>query len=62
MISEVALKEFRQIWKEELGEDLPEDLAVKEAISLLTFFDHIYRPVKKSWLKAISDKKKITKT
>jgi len=30
MLSETAIKEFKEIWKEELGEDLPEDLAVKE--------------------------------
>jgi len=62
MLSETAIKEFKEIWKEELGEDLPEDLAVKEAISLLTIFDHIYRPVRKSWFKAIGKKKKLQKS
>ena len=49
MISPEATKEFREIWKEEFDEDLPEKIAVEEATNLLTIFDAIYRPIKKEW-------------
>lgn len=50
MISEKALKEFKQIWKDEFREDIPDDFAMEKAINLLTFFENTYRPVKKEWL------------
>lgn len=49
MISEQALKSFKQVWREEFKEDIPDGLAIEEAINLLTLFEHIYRPVKKDW-------------
>mgnify|MGYP001580821903 CR=1 FL=1 len=55
MISEKALKEFKQIWKEDFGEEISDEKATELGINLLTLFDHIYRPVKKSWLE--EDKK-----
>ena len=50
MLSNEALQEFKEIWRKEFGSDLPDDLAVEEAINLLTMFDAIYRPIKKEWL------------
>ena len=50
MLSQQALKEFKEIWKLEHGEDIPEDFAIPMAVALLTLFDKIYRPVKKEWL------------
>ncbi len=50
MISEKALKEFKQIWKDEFKEEIPDDYALEKAINLLTFFKNIYRPIKKEWL------------
>ena len=55
MISEKALKEFKQIWKEEYKEDIPDDFAMEKAINLLTFFENTYRPIKKDWME--EDKK-----
>lgn len=49
MISDAALKEFKAIWKEEKGEDISDELAMDEAVNLLTLFDAIYRPIKKEW-------------
>ena len=49
MISPEATKEFQDIWKEEFGEDIPEDLALEEGLNLLTIFDAIYRPIKQEW-------------
>lgn len=49
MISEQALREFKEIWSEEFGEVLPDNIALDEAINLLTMFNHTYRPIKKDW-------------
>ena len=50
MISPEALTEFKAIWLDEHGEDLPDDIALDEAINLLTMFNKIYRSVKKDWI------------
>src|SRR5687768_16073458 len=50
MVSEEALKEFKVIYKEEYGVDLDDKTATDLAVNLLTLFDNIYRPIKKSWL------------
>ena len=50
MLSKEALDEFKKIYKEEKGEDISDELAMEEAISLLTLFDAVYRPIKKEWL------------
>lgn len=56
MISEKALEEYKALYKEEFGEEISNEKAMDEAVSLLTMFDAIYRPVKKSWLKEIDEK------
>ncbi|OGM98480.1 MAG: hypothetical protein A2915_00770 [Candidatus Yanofskybacteria bacterium RIFCSPLOWO2_01_FULL_41_34] len=50
MLSKNALQEFKIVWKEEFGEDLPDNLALEEGVNLLTLLDQIYRPVKKEWM------------
>jgi len=50
MLSEAALKEFKQLYLEEFGEEIDDAKATELAINLLTLFDHIYRPLKKEWL------------
>lgn len=55
MISEDALREFKEICKEELGWEIPDEQAQELGINLLNLFNHIYRPVQKNWLNAISD-------
>lgn len=59
MISEKALKEFKEVWKEEVGEEIDDDVAVEEAINLLTAMNAIYRPVKKEWLKEFLSEREI---
>lgn len=49
MISEQALKEFQNVWKQEFGEKISDEGAMEEALNLLTMFDAIYRPTKKAW-------------
>ena len=49
MLSEIALQEFKEIWRKEFGTDIPDDVAVEEAINLLTMFDAVYRPIKQEW-------------
>jgi hypothetical protein len=49
MVSEKALQEFKNIWREEFGEDISDEKALEEATALLTMFDAIYRPIPKAW-------------
>lgn len=51
MISDKALQEFKEIWKEEIGEEIPDEAAIEEAVNLLTVMNAVYRPIKKAWLK-----------
>ena len=61
MISDAALKEFQEIWQEEFGQDISDEVAMEEATQLLTLFDAIYRPIKKEWVKEYdNDKSKQT--
>lgn len=55
MLSRKALEDFKKIWRRQFGEDIPDEKATDEAISILTLFNAIYRPVKKSWLKEIGE-------
>ena len=50
MISDASLKEFKEIWREEIGTEISDEEAMVEATQLLTLFDAIYRPIKKEWL------------
>lgn len=57
MISDKALQEFKEIWKEEICEEISDETAMEEAINLLTITNAIYRPMKEEWLKEfLSDK------
>lgn len=49
MISDKALQDFKQLWREEYGEDIADEQALEAAINLLTFTNAIYRPIKKEW-------------
>jgi len=51
MLSQQALKEFKQIWKEEHQEEISDESAIEKGSNLLVLFDNIYRPIKKDWLK-----------
>jgi hypothetical protein len=50
MISETALKEFKEVYFEEYGAELSDSEAADLAINFLTFMNAIHRPVKKDWL------------
>lgn len=50
MLSQKALQEFKQIWKEEYQEEISDESAIEKGSDLLVLFDNIYRPVKKDWL------------
>jgi len=56
MLSTQALQEFKEIWKQEFGEEISDDLAIEEGINLLTFFNAIYRPIKEEWVKDYDNK------
>ena len=49
MLSHESLEEFKRIWKEETGQDLSDDVAMEQAISLVTMLDATYRPITKNW-------------
>ena len=61
MISDAALQEFKKLYVEEFGEKISDEEATKLGINLLTLFNHIYRPIKKDWLAAVSDDEKTNK-
>ena len=48
MISDAALSDFKKIWLDEFGTEIPDEVAVEEAINLLTMFNTVYRPLKES--------------
>ncbi|MBI5078102.1 MAG: hypothetical protein HZB11_01880 [Candidatus Yonathbacteria bacterium] len=50
MLSDKALQDFKRIFREEKGAELSDEEAIEEAIALLTFYDTVYRPIKKEWL------------
>jgi len=54
MLSAQALQEFKEIWKQEFGEEISSDLAIEEGINLLTMFNAVYRPIKEEWLSKIN--------
>ncbi|OGE77420.1 MAG: hypothetical protein A3B91_05055 [Candidatus Yanofskybacteria bacterium RIFCSPHIGHO2_02_FULL_41_29] len=49
MISKEALEQFKEIYKLEYGEELPDDLAEDLAFNYLNLFDQVYRPIKQEW-------------
>jgi hypothetical protein len=49
MISEKALKEFKELWLKETGDEIDDRKALAEATRLLIFFNAIYRPIPKEW-------------
>lgn len=51
MLSQKALQEFKQIWREECQTEISDEFAMEQGTNLLTLFNNIYRPVKKDWLK-----------
>lgn len=50
MISQKALSEFKKLWLQEYGTEISDKEALERAVGLLSFFDAIYRPIKKDWL------------
>ena len=50
MLSEAAIKEFKQIYFEQYGAEISDKEATDLAVSLLTMLKQIHRPVKKEWL------------
>ena len=62
MISETALQEFKRLWLEEFGEEISDEKAMEVGTKLLSLFDHIYRPLKKSWLEEVSESKNLNKS
>ena len=62
MISDAALQEFKKLYVEEFGEEISDEQAMELGTNLLTLFHHIYRPLKKDELAAVSDEENLNKT
>jgi len=45
MISEKSLAEFKEIYKKNFGEDLPENIAREKAVNFLNFFKIVFKPL-----------------
>ncbi len=58
MLSTEALQEFKEIWKQEFGEEISDEFIMDEAVNLLTMFNAIYRPIKEEWLQEIKYERK----
>lgn len=50
MISEKALKEFKEIYKKKTGKDISDQDALESATKLITLVKAVYRPIPKEWL------------
>lgn len=55
MLSQKALQEFKEIFRAEKGTELSDAEAMEEAVALLTFYNVVYRPVKREWLEEYLD-------
>lgn len=53
---EEAIKEFKEIYEKEFGEKIDDQTALELGINLLTFFNNIYRPIKKKWVEEYEKK------
>jgi hypothetical protein len=60
MLSTQSLQDFKDIWRQEFGEEISDDFAVEQAISLLTLMDAIYRPIKSADLIKIQHEERTT--
>ncbi len=49
MLSAEAISEFKEIWRNEFGEDISDEFALSQAVSLLSLYDKIYRPLNRLW-------------
>lgn len=56
MLTKEAIEEFKQIWREQFGEEISDEKAAEEGVNLLTMFDAIYRPIKKEWIDELENK------
>ena len=56
MISDKALQEYKEIYKEKFGKDIDDVTAMEQATSLLTLMNAVYRPIKKEWIEEYNKK------
>ncbi len=58
MISKEALEEYKKIFKEDYGVELPDQEALEPATRLLHFVELVYKPIKKEWLENEKEQEK----
>lgn len=47
MISDKALKEYKEIYRKKFGKDISDQEALEQATKLITLVDAVYRPIPK---------------
>ena len=57
LLSKEAIKEFKQIYRQEFSEKISDQTALELALNLLNLFRVIYRPITKEELKKIKKSK-----
>ena len=60
MISNEALKSFKQIWKEKFNQDISDDFAVERANKLIGMVELIYKPMTEKEFQLVQERRKQT--
>ena len=50
MLSEIAIQEFKKLYKEEFNENISDKTVTELGINLLTMLNNIYRPLRRDWV------------
>lgn len=62
MISQEALKEYKEIYKKEFGKDISDAEALEQATRLLRLIEIIYKPMTKKEFDKVQERRKSTPT
>ncbi len=62
MISQEALKEYKEIYKKEFGKDISDAEALEQATRLLRLIEIIYKPMTKKEFEMVEKRRKSTDT
>jgi len=62
MLSENAIKDFKKIWQEEIGQEISNELMLEMALNLLRQTDNVYKPIKVAWLNEIEKQDALEKS
>ena len=60
MLSTQSLQDFKDLWRQEFGEEISDDFAMEQAINLLTLMTAVYRPIRNDDLIKIQHEERTT--